>query len=93
MWVSHEAIYQALYVAPRGPLRREWTQYLRKHHQTRWPRSKQSRHPNGGPGRIADMVMIDERPAEVEGRAVPGHWEGDLILGAGRGCQRFCVSA
>jgi IS30 family transposase len=84
MWVSHETIYQSLYVAPRGPLRREWTLQLRKHHQTRWPRSKATRQPNGGPGRLHDMVMISERPAEVEDRAVPGHWEGDLILGAGQ---------
>jgi transposase, IS30 family len=83
MWVSHETIYKSLYVAPRGPLRREWTLYLRKHHQTRRPRSRPTRTSSNGPGRIPDMVMIDERPAEVDDRAVPGHWEGDLILGAG----------
>jgi transposase, IS30 family len=83
MWVSHETIYQSLYVTPRGPLRREWTQYLRKHHQTRWPRSKPTRADGRGRGRIPDKVMISDRPAEVADRAVPGHWEGDLILGAG----------
>jgi transposase, IS30 family len=62
-------------------LRREWTLYLRKHHQTRRPRSKPARTEGNGPGRLRDMVMISERPAEVNDRAVPGHWEGDLILG------------
>jgi transposase, IS30 family len=81
MWVSHETIYKSLYVTPRGPLRREWTQHLRKHHQTRRPRSKLR---VDGRGRIPEMVMIDERPVEVDDRAVPGHWEGDLILGAGK---------
>lgn len=81
MRVSPETIYQSLYVVPRGPLRREWTLYLRKHHQTRHPRSKPVRSEGNGPGRLRDMVMISERPEEVEGRAVPGHWEGDLILG------------
>lgn len=80
MWVSPETIYKSLYVVPRGPLRREWTVYLRKHHPARHPRSKTVR--TNAPGRIKDMVMISERPAEVEDRAVPGHWEGDLILGS-----------
>jgi IS30 family transposase len=84
MWVSHETIYKSLYVTPRGPLRREWTQYLRKHHQTRRPRAKSTRDDGRGRGRIPDMVMIDERPAEIDDRAVPGHWEGDLMLGAGK---------
>ena len=82
MWVSHETIYKSLYVVPRGPLRREWTLYLRKHHQTRHPRTKTVR--TNAPGRIKDMVMISERPAEVDDRTVPGHWEGDLILGSGK---------
>jgi IS30 family transposase len=80
MWVSPETIYKSLYVVPRGPLRREWTVYLRKHHPARHPRTKTVR--TNAPGRIKDMVMISERPAEVDDRQVPGHWEGDLILGS-----------
>jgi IS30 family transposase len=79
MWVSPETIYKSLYVAPRGPLRREFTQYLRKRHQTRWARTRTGRVDNRG--HLPNMTMISERPAEVVDRAVPGHWEGDLILG------------
>jgi IS30 family transposase len=82
MWVSPETIYASLYVVARGPLRREWTQYLRKHHQSRHPRTKVMRADGRGRGRIPDKVMITDRPAEVDDRSVPGHWEGDLILGA-----------
>jgi IS30 family transposase len=77
MRVSHETIYQSLYVQGRGELRRELARCLRSGRTRR----KSQTGPRGG--KVTDMVMISDRPAEVEDRAVPGHWEGDLILGAG----------
>jgi IS30 family transposase len=77
MRVSHEAIYQSLYIQGRGSLRRELTACLRTGRALRVPRARTRR----GKHFVTDELLISERPAEASDRAVPGHWEGDLILG------------
>ena len=79
MRVSHETIYRALYVQARGTLKRELTHHLRRGRSRRYARSQSSK--RQGQGKLTEMVMISERPPEVEDRAVPGHWEGDLLIG------------
>ncbi len=80
MRVSHETIYKTLFIQARGALRKELTACLRTGRAQRRPhmRTEQS-----GAGRLRNMILISDRPPEVEDRAVPGHWEGDLIIGKG----------
>ncbi len=78
MRISHEAIYQALYVQSRGALRRELVACLRTGRTLRVPRARTQ---GRGKKFVTPEILISERPAEIEDRAVPGHWEGDLILG------------
>jgi IS30 family transposase len=80
MWVSHETIYRSLFVQARGALKKELLGHLRSKR-----RMRRSRHTTDGrrdESRIIDAVSIRQRPAEVEDRAVPGHWEGDLVEGS-----------
>jgi IS30 family transposase len=81
MRISHEAIYQALYVESRGALKRELVACLRTGRALRVPRARARQRATG---HVTPEVMISERPAEVADRAVPGHWEGDLIIGTDR---------
>lgn len=78
MWVSHETIYLTLFVQGRGALKHELTQCLGTHRAIRRPTQKRT---PTGKGQIRNPVMISERPAEADDRAVPGHWEGDLLMG------------
>jgi IS30 family transposase len=82
MRVSHETIYLSLFVQSRGALRTELTRYLRMRHSARRPGGKPARN---GQSHIPALVNIAERPAEAADRAVPGHWEGDLLYGHGPG--------
>jgi IS30 family transposase len=95
--VSHETIYRSLFIQARGALKQELIQHLRTKRRIR--RSRHSSIHGHSQGKIVDAISIRERPAEVEDRAVPGHWEGDLLRGAGnshvitlveRG-SRFCT--
>ena len=84
MWVCHETIYQSLYVQGRGGLRAELHKCLRTGRAARVPNARSKARKaaeNGKDTRLPGLISISERPAEVEDRAVPGHWEGDLILG------------
>ena len=81
MRISHEAIYQSLYIQGRGALKRELVACLRTGRALRVPRSRTHSRPGG---HVTPEVMISQRPAEVDDRAVPGHWEGDLIIGVGQ---------
>jgi len=78
MRISHETIYRALYLQGRGGLKRELTRYLRTQRPKRQPQGRKSRINSG---KLRDMVNISERPPEVADRAIPGHWEGDLLCG------------
>ena len=80
MHISHETIYKTLYVQARGALKKELIQYLRAKRRIR--RSRHAKQKTDKRGQIKDAIPISERPAEVEDRAVPGHWEGDLIAGS-----------
>jgi transposase, IS30 family len=84
MRVSHETIYQALYVHGRGGLRKELARHLRSQRPQRRPRPVTARNRSS---KIPDMINIAERPDEVDARVVPGHWEGDLIMGTNNGSQ------
>ena len=78
--VSHETIYKSLFIQARGALKKELLQHLRKTRAMR--RSRHHTQKTSDHGRITDAVSISERPASVEDRAVPGHWEGDLLFGS-----------
>jgi len=82
MHVSHETMYVALYVLPRGTLRKELQKCMRLRHKKRRKRGKVLSHDRRG--QIPDLVQIHDRPAEVEGREIAGHWEGDLLIGRGK---------
>ncbi len=78
MQVSHESIYSYIYLLPKGSLKKELIRYLRQHKKKRKSRPQSS---NDRRGSIPNMISIEERPAEVAHRSVPGHWEGDLLMG------------
>jgi IS30 family transposase len=78
MQISHETIYLSLFVQSRGALRKELARHLRTRRLVRQPKKQLA----SGRGKILDKIMISERPAEATDRAVPGHWEGDLLVGS-----------
>jgi IS30 family transposase len=78
MRVCHETIYRSLFIQARGVLRKELTAHLRRRQSLRIPQAARQYNPRSA---IADLVSIRERPAQVEDRAIPGHWEGDLLCG------------
>lgn len=80
LWVSHETIYRSLFVQARGALKKELIGHLRSKRRIR--RSRNATLKGAGRGQIIDAVSIRQRPAEVEDRAIPGHWEGDLVEGS-----------
>src|SRR5476651_2256930 len=80
LWVSHETIYRSLFVQARGALKKELIGHLRSKRRIR--RSRHATARGAGRGEIVDAVSIRQRPAEVEDRAIPGHWEGDLVEGS-----------
>lgn len=81
MRISHEAIYQSLFIESRGALKRELVTCLRTGRVLREPRSRSR---NKAQGHVTADVVLSQRPAEADDRAIPGHWEGDLIIGTGR---------
>ena len=83
MYVSHETIYRTLFIQARGALKKELAGHLRTRRKMRRPKKAGKR---GESGQIVDAISIRERPAEVEDRAVPGHWEGDLLMGTRKSC-------
>ena len=82
MRISHETIYAYIYAMPKSGLRQELIDNLRRKHPVRY---KHGRNPAKGKAKISDMVSIHDRPEEIEGRRVMGHWEGDLIIGKNHG--------
>lgn len=81
MRISHEAIYQYIYVLPRGTLKKELISLLRQERKRRRAKNGRKGKPEETRGKIADMLSIEERPQEVADRIIPGHWEGDLVVG------------
>lgn len=81
MRISHEAIYQSLFIEGRGGLKRELVACLRTGRALRQPRARSQNKPSG---HVTSEVVLSQRPAEADDRAVPGQWEGDLIIGTGR---------
>jgi IS30 family transposase len=81
MHISHEAIYTYIYVLPRGSLKKELLMYLRQQKKYRRRKGKNQPRNDEKRGQIPEMISIEERPKEVENRVIPGHWEGDLIMG------------